>query len=246
MKIVVCVKQIGTLGDEVEFVDENRAVDPDYIEYAMNEWDTYAVEAALEIAGEAGEVVAVTVGDEGAEAVLRRCLAMGVGRARRIVCDTGHDALAPARALAPAVREERPDLVLCGAQSADGAHAATAAALAALLDLPCVAVVREIQVNGDVATVRRELEGGVAEVLDVVLPAVLSVQTGINTPRYATLRAIRQAEAQEILVDTCEPARSTRVRTLRTPERDSSMATLGSDPAAIATRIAELVKERRR
>src|SRR5919204_3350742 len=120
MRIVVCVKQVAVLGDEVEFLSDGRDVDPDYLDRAVNEWDLYATEEALQLCervGE-GEVVAVSVGDEEAEAALRRCLAMGASRAIRIDADAA-DPLAVARALAEAVAAEQADLVLCGVQSSD-------------------------------------------------------------------------------------------------------------------------------
>ncbi|MGH3037790.1 MAG: electron transfer flavoprotein subunit beta/FixA family protein, partial [Gaiellaceae bacterium] len=104
MKLVVCVKQVGSLGDEVEFTDDERDVDPDYLDYALNEWDSYATEESLrlrEAAGD-GEVVAVTVGDEDAEDAMRRALAMGADRGIRVWSDelAGADPITVARALA--------------------------------------------------------------------------------------------------------------------------------------------------
>jgi electron transfer flavoprotein beta subunit len=249
MKIVVCVKHVGVLSDEVEFSDEGTAVDPDFLERALNEWDAYAVEEALRIrdAG-GGEVVVVTAGDEETEGALRRSLAMGADRAARVDAELdGGDALAPARALAPFVAGEGAALVLCGAQSSDAAYAATPAALAALLDLPCVAVVRklEIQDGAATATVHRELEGGLVEVAAVDLPAVVSVQTGINAPRYATLRAIRQAEEHEIDVrEAPEADPASRIDEMRVPRHAGSTTMLEGGAAEVARQIAAIVKER--
>lgn len=248
MKIVVCVKQVGTLSDEVVFTADGTAVDPDYLDPALNEWDAYAVEEALRVRDAAGgEVVAITCGDEEAETVLRRSLAMGVDRAVRIDSELDADALAPARALVDAVRGEEPDLVLCGAQSSDASQAATASALAGLLDLPVAAVVRQLQVDAtrSLATAHRELEGGLVDVVELDLPAVVSVQTGINQPRYAALRAIRQAEEHDIEVrEVPTPASSSRVLGMRHARHEGSTTMLEGDTAAIAGRIAELVRER--
>lgn len=244
MKIVVCVKEVGLLGDEVEF--EGNRVDPDFLDRALNEWDAYAIEAALQLReAVGGEVVAVTVGDEDTEGVLRRALAMGADRAARIEGELDFDALAPARALAPVVAEEAPDLVICGAQSSDAANAATPAALAALLDAPCVAVVRSLTVAGGHLVAHRELEGGVVDVVEVDLPAVISVQTGANTPRYAALRAIRQAEEIDIPTHAlAEHDPPTRVIALRLPGHAGTTILLEGDSAEIARQIAALVKER--
>ncbi|MEA2419589.1 MAG: electron transfer flavoprotein beta subunit, partial [Thermoleophilaceae bacterium] len=201
MKIIVCVKRVAALEDDVEFTPDERDVDHDYLDFALNEWDSFATEEALQIrerAGE-GEVVVLTVGDEDAEEALRHCLAMGADRAVRIE-PAGADPLTLARVLADAIRSEQPDLVLCGVQSSDAAHGATGTALAELLDLPRVAVVSGIRYEpgAATATVDRELEGGVIDVVEVDMPALLTVQTGINEPRYVTLRALKQAEQVDV------------------------------------------------
>src|SRR5262245_1383852 len=249
MKIVVAVKQVGALGDEVEFTDDERDVDPDYLDYAINEWDTFATEEALRIrdaAGE-GEVVAVTVGDEDAEAATRRALAMGADRGIRIWSDelSGADPITVARALAEVVRAESPDLVFCGVQSSDAVQAATGTALAELLDLPRVAVVTKLELGNGTATAHRELEGGLVDVVEVDTPAVVTIQTGINEPRYATLRAIKQAEEKEIDVrapdDLGTPA--AHVRRMFVPPKGEGAEIISGDPAAIASRIKEIVDE---
>lgn len=252
MKIVVAVKQVATLGDEVEFTDDRREVDPDYLEFALNEWDGYATEEALRIRealGE-GEVVAVTAGDEEAEHALRRCLAMGADRAIRVWSKglAGADPITVARALAQVVAPEEPDLVFTGVQSSDSVQAATGTALAELLGLPRVAVVTKVDYDhaSRRATVHRELEGGLVDVNEVDTPALLTIQTGINEPRYATLRAIKQAEQKEIEVvepdDLGEPAY--RVRRMSVPPKGEVAEMLDGSPAEIAQRIAEIVKER--
>jgi electron transfer flavoprotein beta subunit len=252
LKIVVAVKQVGALGDEVEFTEDERDVDPDFLDYALNEWDSYATEEALQLrerAGE-GEVIVVTCGDEDSEDAVRRALAMGADRAIRVWSETlrGADPITVARVLAPVVEAESPDLVLTGVQSSDAVQAATGTALAELLDLPRVAVVTRLswEGSGSTATVHRELEGGLVDVVEVDTPALLTIQTGINEPRYATLRAIKQAEQKEIDVrepgDVGEPAH--RVRRMFVPPKGEGAEMLNGSPEAIASRIADLVKER--
>lgn len=213
----------------------------------MNEWDACATEEAIRIRerlGE-GEVVVVTVGDDGADAALRRCLAMGADRAIRVDAQP-LDPVSTARALAGVVAAESPDLVLTGVQSADSVQGSTGAALAELVGLPRVAVVTSLDWNGSgPATVDRELEGGLVDVVEVDTPALLTIQTGINQPRYANLRAIKQAEQHEISVvgaDLGEPAY--RVRRMFTPPRGAGAEMLDGGPAQVAQRIVELVKER--
>jgi electron transfer flavoprotein beta subunit len=248
VKLVVCVKQVAQLGDEVEFTDDERDVDPDYLDYALNEWDTYATEEALRLrdAGGEGEVVVVSVGNEDVEEAMRRCLAMGADRGVRVDADERLDPIQLARALAEVVRAESPDLVFCGVQSADSVQAATGTALAELLELPRVAVVTKIELGEGKATVHRELEGGLVDVVEVETPALLTIQTGINEPRYATLRAIKQAEEKEIAVrepgDAGEPAY--RVRRMFVPPKGEGAEMLDGSPATVAERIKTIVEER--
>jgi electron transfer flavoprotein beta subunit len=248
MRIVVCVKQVLQLGDEVEFTDDGLDVDPDYLDTALNEWDSFATEEALRLKERlGGEVVIVTCGDRDAEAALRRCLAMGADRAIRVE-GAGRDPLAVARALAEVVRGESPDLVLCGVQSSDSVQAATGTVLAELLDLPRVAVVVKIEYDegAGTAVVDRELEGGLLDRVEVDMPAVLTIQTGINQPRYANLRAIKLAEQVEVQVVQAVggggPAY--RLRRMFVPPKGEGAELLGRDPAEVARRIAEIVKER--
>jgi electron transfer flavoprotein beta subunit len=243
------VKQIAVLGDEVEFTDDERDVDPDYLDYALNEWDTYATEEALRLreSDGDGEVVVVSVGPEEAEEAMRRCLAMGADRGIRVDTDDRLDPIQVARALAEVVRAESPDLVFAGVQSADAVQAATGTALAELLDLPRVAVVTKIELGDGKATVDRELEGGVVDVVEVDTPALFTIQTGINEPRYATLRAIKQAEEKEIDVrqpgDLGEPAY--RVKKMFAPPKGEGAEMLNGSAADVAQKIKEIVEERK-
>jgi electron transfer flavoprotein beta subunit len=177
---------------------------------------------------------------------MRRCLAMGADRGIRLDVGEPLDPIQVARALADVVRGESPDLVFCGVQSADSVQAATGTALAEFLGLPRVAVVTKIDLGDGKATVSRELEGGVVDVVEVDTPALLTIQTGINEPRYATLRAIKQAEDKEIEVrplgDAGEPAYS--VRKMFVPPKGEGAEMLNGSPADVAQRIKDLVEER--
>ena len=256
MRVLVPVKQVARLDEDFELRDGD--VDPDGLEWELNEWDTFSLEAALQVreaAGE-GEVVAVTVGDEEAEAGLLKCLAMGADRGLRIWEDAlaGADALAVARVLAAVVERESPDLVLCGVQSSDAVNGATGIALAGHIGMAHVAVVKRIELDGTTATVERELEGGLVEVLRISTPALLTIQTGINEPRYATLRAIKQAREKPLEVQTAAAlgidggilasASGARRRRLAAPAAGRGAEMLNGSTAEVAERIAELVRER--
>jgi electron transfer flavoprotein beta subunit len=262
MKLVVLVKQVAALDEEFELLDDRPGVDPDYLEWDLNEWDNFSLEAALQIRESAGgdgdEVVVVTVGDDEAEEGLRSCLAKGADRAIRIWDESlaGADVLAVARVLAAAVERESPDLVLCGVQSSDAVNGATGVALAGYLDLPRVAVVTRLDYDaaGGAVTADRELEGGLIEVVRMSTPALLTIQTGINEPRYATLRAIKQAREKPLEVAGLEElgldpeavavAAGSRMVSLATPDRGEGAEMLNGSPGSVAARIVEIVQER--
>ena len=260
MKIAVTVKQVAALDDEFELLDDGSGVDPDFLELDLNEWDAFSLEAALQLREAAGdgEVVVLTVGDDEADEALLGCLARGADRAVRVWDESLKDAdpLAVARVLAAAVGREEADLVLCGVQSSDAVNGATGVALAGYLDLPHVAVIKQLDYDaaGSTATVRRELEGGLVEVLRVRTPALLTIQTGINEPRYANLRAIKQAREKPLEVSSPEQlgvdaaalaaAAGSRRSTLRPPVRGEGAEMIDGSPSAVAERIVELVRER--
>jgi electron transfer flavoprotein beta subunit len=251
MRLAVCVKRVGAVGDDVEFNDSGRSVAMDYLDYALNEWDAAATEEALQLrdAAGGGEVVVVTVGDKDAEKALVQCLAMGADRAVRVASDDPDliDPFSIAQLLAVAVQPEQPDLVLCGAQSSDAGQGATGCALAAYLDLPLATLVTKVE-RGSTSpiVVHRELEGGVVDVVEIQAPAVLTIQTGINEPRYVTVRAVQQAQRLAVQVIDADAAMadgpSYRVRRMYEPPKAAAQM-IGGDASAIAARITTIVRE---
>lgn len=262
MKIVVAIKQVAALDEDFEMREDGRGVDPDFFELEINEWDEFSLETALQLkeANEGQvEVVAVTVGDDDAEDVLRAALAKGVDKAIRVWDDEieGSDASAIARILAKVAEKEGADMVFAGALSSDHSFAQTGVSIAANLDWSHVAVVNgfEYTPGAAQATVRRELEGGVEEEIAVNTPCVLTIQLGINEPRYASLRGIKQAAALPIeelshadlgLDDdqVGEAGSLSRVRRMFTPEKGRAEMIEGT-AAEQAARIAEIIKELR-
>jgi len=256
VKILVPVKQVASLDGDFTLADDGelREGEPTW---RLNEWDEFSLEAAVQLSEAAdGEVVVVSVGPERVEEALRACLARGADRAIRVWGEGlagAADPLSLASVLAAVARAEAPALILCGAQSADAAHAATGVALAGLLDLPRVAVVSAIERDGRHLTVQRELEGGAVEVLRIAPPCLLTVQTGINRPRQPTLRAIRQARMKPVAVAgpaelALEPAvvlagAGSRTVGLRERPRSAGAKLLEGAPADVAARITEIVKE---
>ena len=251
MRIVICARQVFTVDDDVELNEAATDVDGDFRDAGISEWDQAAVEAALRLRddGLEVEIVLVAAADEEADPILRRLLAMGADRARRIevAADLTGDPVATAHVLAHAVRDEAPDLVLTGALAADQGNGATGSALAGLLDWPALAVVKKLAISDGTCRAERELEGGAIAATTVRLPAVVSVQTGHYQPRYANLRAIKQAEAKELAVEAADPPeRRQRLRRMFVPVSDNEVALLGDDPANVAARIFEIVEAARR
>lgn len=196
MNILVCVKRVpDTSENEIALGADGHDIERDELVYSVNEADNYAVEEALQIAGRVGgEVTVVTIGGEDDEEVVRRELAMGAHHAALITDEAfaGADGRGVATILQAFVRQGHYDLILTGVQAEDGA-AQVGGMLAALLDYPFASLVNAIEVvDAGTLKVTREIEGGNKEVSEIDLPCVLSIQTGINEPRYVGMRGLRQ------------------------------------------------------
>jgi electron transfer flavoprotein beta subunit len=262
MKILVAVKQVAALDEDFEIREDGKDVDPDYIDFEINEWDDYSYEVALRLMEESDgdvEVVPVTVGPEAADDVLCRCLAKGGERGVRVWDDAmrGSDPVAIARVLAKVAEREEADMVFAGTLASDHSYSQTGVSIAAALGWPHVAVVIKLEYKpGDgTAKVHRELESGLTEELTVQCPAVLTIQLGINEPRYASLRGIKQAKNKPIEVlshtdlgltdeQVGEAGSLFRIRRMRIPEKGQAEFIEGT-PAEQAERLAEIVKELR-
>ena len=204
MEILVCVKRVpDTAENEIEVNRDGSDIERDDLVYSVNEWDNYAVEEAIQIRDKVGgSVTVVTVGDEEAEEVLRREMAMGADNGILLSDDAfiGSDGNGIATALKAAVDKGKYDLILTGAQADDGAGQ-IGGMLAAMLDWPYASLVNVIDVLDDKKIkVGREIAGGNQEMNEMDLPCVLSIQTGINEPRYVGIRGIRKVASMEIPV----------------------------------------------
>ena len=201
MEILVCVKRVpDTAENEIEVNKSGSDIERDDLVYSVNEWDNYAVEEAIQIRDRVGgSVTVVTVGDDESEEVLRREMAMGADKGV-LLCDeafAGSDGKGVAALLKAAVEKGTYDLILTGAQADDGAGQ-VGGMLAALLDYPYASLVNKIEVLDGKLKVGREIEGGNQEMNEIDLPCVLSIQTGINEPRYVGIRGIRKVASVEI------------------------------------------------
>jgi electron transfer flavoprotein beta subunit len=203
MKILVAVKQVPDTATQVKISSDPKAIDTAGITWIVSPYDEFAVEEALRIKEKRGqgEVVAVTLGPDRAKEALRSALAMGCDRAIHVndPALATADTLTTARALAAVVKQEAPQLVLCGRQAIDDDAGAVGAQLAEVLGWPCASWIMEEAVDGDAKNIRvgRQVEGGL-EIFDIPLPAVLSAQKGLNEPRYPTLKGIMGAKKKEI------------------------------------------------
>jgi electron transfer flavoprotein beta subunit len=260
MKILVAVKQVAALDEDFEIREDGRDVNEDFLIRDLNEWDDFSLEEAVKIkeaSAQPVEVVAVTVAPESADEALRKCLAKGADRAVRVWDESAQDSdpIAIARILAAVAKAESADMVFAGVQSSDHSFASTGIATAAFLGWPHAAVVTSLSYSPGAksAVFRRELEGGVLHEVEIQCPAVVTIQLGINTPRYASLRSIKQAAAKPIEVksladlsvaaaDVGEAGSHSRVRRMYIPDKGRAQLIEG-DAAQQAARLAEIIRE---
>jgi electron transfer flavoprotein beta subunit len=243
MRIAVCIKQVPTREWQPRIDETRRGVREQDASFEMNEPDAYALEEALRLREKhGGEVVVCTAGPSRASQVLREALARGADRAIHVESDrlasaVGADAFVIAAALAVALRDESFDLVLTGLQSDDQGAAQTGVVLAERLGMPHATIVMDVQVQEAHVRVKRELEGGWFQWVQMPLPALLTIQSGINQLRYATLKGIMAAKKKEIrrVVADALPAGHTSLVSLDIP-RKTKQTQMISGPAAEAAR----------
>ena len=206
MEILVCVKRVpDTSENEIEVNRDGTDIERDDLVYSVNEWDNYAVEEAIQIRDKVGgSITVVTVGDEEDEEIVRREMAMGADNGTLLSDDAfnGSDGKGIAAVLKAAVEKGNYDLILTGAQADDGAGQ-VGGMLAAMLEWPYASLVNLLEVIDDKKIkVGREIAGGNQEMNEIDLPCVLSIQTGINEPRYVGIRGIRKVASLDIPVYT--------------------------------------------
>jgi len=201
MKIIVSIKQVPARDSQLRIQPSGQWIEEGDLSFEINEPDAYALEEALQLKEKhGGEVVALCAGPARASQAIREALAKGADRAIHIEEENlnAFDTLSLAKLLAQAIGPERPDLILTGLQSDDLGYGQTGVVLAELLGLPHATIVMAAETTGSGIRVKRELENGWFQNMEMPLPAVLTIQSGINKLRYATLMGIKKAKTKEV------------------------------------------------
>jgi electron transfer flavoprotein beta subunit len=201
MKIIVAIKQVPVRDSQLRIDASGKWIQENDLSFEINEPDAYALEEALQLKEKhGGEVVALCAGPSRASQTIREALAKGADRAIHIEGDnlTSLDTLGIAHLLAAAVKTETPDLILTGLQSDDLGYGQTGVVLAELLGIPHATIIMQVEKQNGSIKVKRELENGWFQHAEMALPAVLTIQSGINKLRYATLMGIKKAKTKEI------------------------------------------------
>ncbi|HEY1987634.1 MAG TPA: electron transfer flavoprotein subunit beta/FixA family protein [Terracidiphilus sp.] len=250
MKIIVAIKQVPERDAQVRIDSAGKWIEESDIQYALNESDAYALEEALQLKEKhGGEVIALSAGPERVGTTIREALAKGADRAIHVdATDLGsRDALGVARLLAEAIKPESPDLVLTGLQSDDLGLGQTGVILAELLELPHASLILHVEKTDAGLTVKRELESGWFQNIELPLPAVLTIQSGGNKLRYATLMGIKRAKTKEMRRLTAAElgAATTPIAVLESvglPHKQRSTQILPGTPKEAAAALVEKLK----
>jgi electron transfer flavoprotein beta subunit len=255
MKIAVCMKQVPAKDAPLRMNEAGTWVRESDLSFETNEPDAFALEEALRLKEKhGGEVVVVSLGPERVRQVIKEALAKGAERALHVQDDEFHalDPLQMASALAGAMREENFDLILTGLQSDDHGFGQTGVLLAELLGLPHATIIMEIQVKDSGLRVKRELEAGWFQWIELPRPAVLAIQSGINKPRYASLKGIMAAKKKEIRarkraeVLPAECVGTQQTRRIYVPEKMKKTEFLEGAAKEVAAKLLEKLKHEAR
>src|SRR6185312_3137578 len=251
MKIAVCVKQVVTREWQLRVNDQKTWIRDQDASFELNEPDAYALEEALRLKEKhGGEVVVCSAGPARAAQVIREALARGADRAIHVESDAlaTADANGVAEALAAAIRDEQVDLVLTGLQSDDQGFGQVGVLLAEKLGMPHATIIMEVQKSDSGLRVKRELEGGWFQWVSLPLPALLTIQSGINQLRYATLKGIMAAKKKEIAKVAAPPGLvpKQKIVALSAPQKTKQTVMIGGTPAEAAKELVRRLREEAR
>lgn len=251
MNIVVILKQVPDLVEELEVDSSGKDLDREWLKYKINEFDDHALEEALLLKEETGaQVTAVALDSENIDKTLYTAAAKGADRLVKVVDSfpPGVASHVAAKALAEALSGMSYDLILTGVQAVDDRDGQTGGLLAGYLGLPHVSVVTGVSLGDGTTTVYKEYTGGVMAEFEVDLPAVLGIQAARQTPRYAPVSRVRQvmrtAQIDEVQVGSVEVAAGSTVRRMFKPEKGTHAEMLEGDPEEIASTIIGILQER--
>jgi electron transfer flavoprotein beta subunit len=254
VKLLVCVKQVPAKDAPLVIAEDGKWIRETDIGFEMNEPDGFALEEALRLKEKhGGEVIALSMGPERAKQAIKEALAKGADRGIHVADDKffALDPLLAARSLAAAIEREKPDLVLTGLQSDDQGSGQTGVLLAQLLELPHATLIMQIEIHENRLRVKRELESGWFQWIDLPWPAVLTIQSGINKVRYATLKGIMAAKKKEIATIARESLAVPVVATQRldrvyVPQKTKKTEFISGTPAEAAAKLVEKLRHEAR
>lgn len=235
MQSIVCIKRVPDSETRVRIAPNGTCLDTSGVKYVLNPYDEYAIEEALQRKEQAGEgsVTVMTVGSEQSAETLRSAIALGADEAVLLQAEESTDGLAVAHALAEEIRGRSFDLLLFGKQAIDDDNMQVPQMVAEFLELPCVAVVVDLEIEGSSATARREVEGG-HEVIEFSLPAVISAQKGLNSPRRPNLKGIMAAKKKPLEQKTVTlPPSGLELLSLSEPPPRPAAKIVGEGPDAV-------------
>ena len=250
MKIIVAIKQVPARDSSLQVDGSGKWIEDSDLTYEINEPDAYALEEALQLKEKhGGEVIALCAGPARAGQTIREALAKGADRAIHIEADhlESMDALGVAQLLANAAKAEAPDLLLTGLQSDDLGYGQTGVVMAELLGMPHATIIMAVESEGASIKVKRELEDGWFQNVEMPLPAILTIQSGINKLRYATLMGIKKAKSKEIKVVTPAdlggvPAATVRLEKVYIPQRTKQTQMKEGNAKEVAAWLVEKLK----
>ncbi|MBI4712067.1 MAG: electron transfer flavoprotein subunit beta/FixA family protein [Planctomycetes bacterium] len=219
MNVIVCIKRVPSTETNVRIGSDGKSLDPAGVEYIISPFDEIALEEGLRIkekagaglpaeaSAQAGDVTVISFGPAETATTLRTCLAMGADKAVLLkpAAPVNPEPFVVASALAEAIKQMPHNIILCGKQAVDDDNSQVGAMLARLLNIPFVSLITKLEITDNKAVVHREIDGGY-EVLETVLPAVLTAQKGLNEPRYPSLKGIMSAKKKPLEENTVTPA----------------------------------------
>lgn len=257
MDIIVCVKHVPETAEaELKIDGTGKAIDKTGLVFDINEWDDYALEEAVRIKEkQGGTVTAITIGADDSDSTLRKCLARGADKAIRLTDPKFNDSdgYAIAKILHSVIKNLPYSLILTGMQAGDDGNAVVGPALAEMLKIPHVTMVKKLELGAGTAKANRELEGGLEEQVEVRTPALFSVQTGINEPRYVSIMGIRKAMQKEIKLmtladtgltesDVGSSGSWTKIERMYVPPVEKQAEFLKGSPEEVAAKVTEILK----